>query len=135
MRPPNLTGIRQLIPPPGRVSVEAAGAPPAFWEAIGYPAAGPRAVRVDMLDRLETEMLKNAKERAATPEAALGQMIGVKPEELGVVLKGLGYTRSVAEDGAVTWRRRRNHRAKPRREKPVNTDHPFAKLRQLSGIG
>ena len=123
------------IPPPGRVSVEAAGAPPAFWEAIGYPAAGPRAVRVDMLDRLETEMLKNAKERAATPEAALGQMIGVKPEELGVVLKGLGYTRSVAEDGAVTWRRRRNHRAKPRREKPVNTDHPFAKLRQLSGIG
>ncbi|WP_448203659.1 helicase-related protein [Azospirillum sp. sgz302134] len=123
------------IPPPGRVSVEAAGAPPAFWEAIGYPAAGPRAVRVDMLDRLETEMLKNAKEGTAAAEPALGQMIGVSPDELGGVLKGLGYTRSVAEDGAVTWRRRRNHRAKPRRETPVNTDHPFAKLRQLSGIG
>ncbi|MBP2311441.1 helicase-related protein [Azospirillum soli] len=123
------------IPPPGRVSVESAGAPPAFWEAIGYPAAGPRAVRVDMLDRLETEMLKRAKEGGAVAEPALGQMIGVSPEELGGVLKGLGYTRSVAEDGAVTWRRRRGHHAKPRREKPINTDHPFAKLRQLSGTG
>ena len=123
------------IPPPGRVSVESAGAPPAFWEAIGYPAAGPRAVRVDMLDRLETEMLKRAKEGGAVAEPALGQMIGVSPEELGGVLKGLGYTRSVAEDGAVTWRRRRGHHAKPRRDKPINTDHPFAKLRQLSGTG
>ena len=31
----------------GRVSVAVDGTPPAFWEAIGYPAAGPRAVRVD----------------------------------------------------------------------------------------
>ena len=123
------------IPPPGRVSVEAAGAPPAFWEAIGYPAAGPRALRVDMLDRLETELLTAAKEGRAVTEPALAQMIGAKPDELGAVMKGLGYTRSVAEDGAVSWRRRRNPRHKPRREAPVNADHPFAKLRQLSGIG
>ncbi|UKJ74020.1 helicase-related protein [Azospirillum brasilense] len=121
------------IPPPGRVSVEATGAPPAFWEAIGYPAAGPRALRVDMLDRLETELLTAAKEGRAVAEPALAQMIGAKPDELGAVMKGLGYTRSVAEDGAVSWRRRRNPRHKPRREAPVNADHPFAKLRQLSG--
>ncbi|ALJ34139.1 MULTISPECIES: helicase-related protein [Azospirillum] len=123
------------IPPPGRVSVEATGAPPAFWEAIGYPAAGPRALRVDMLDRLETELLTAAKEGRTVAEPALAQMIGAKPDELGAVMKGLGYTRSVAEDGAVSWRRRRNPRHKPRREAPVNADHPFAKLRQLSGIG
>ncbi|WP_205215783.1 helicase-related protein [Azospirillum brasilense] len=123
------------IPPPGRVSVEATGAPPAFWEAIGYPAAGPRALRVDMLDRLETELLTAAKENRAVTEPALAQMIGAKPDELGAVMKGLGYTRSVGEDGAVSWRRRRNPRHKPRREAPVNADHPFAKLRQLSGIG
>ncbi|WP_186464849.1 helicase-related protein [Azospirillum brasilense] len=123
------------IPPPGRVSVEATGAPPAFWDAIGYPAAGPRALRVDMLDRLETELLTAAKEGRAVAEPALAQMIGAKPDELGAVMKGLGYTRSVAEDGAVSWRRRRNPRHKPRREAPVNADHPFAKLRQLSGIG
>ncbi|WP_188258803.1 helicase-related protein [Azospirillum tabaci] len=123
------------IPPPGRVSVEATGAPPAFWEAIGYPAAGPRALRVDMLDRLETELLTAAKEGRAVAEPALAQMIGAKPDELEAVMKGLGYTRSVAEDGAVSWRRRRNPRHKPRREAPVNADHPFAKLRQLSGIG
>ncbi|MBY3754166.1 helicase-related protein [Azospirillum formosense] len=121
------------IPPPGRVSVEATGAPPAFWDAIGYPEAGPRALRVDMLDRLETELLTAAKEGRAVAEPALAQMIGAKPEELGAVMKGLGYTRSVAEDGAVSWRRRRNPRHKPRREAPVNADHPFAKLRQLSG--
>ncbi|MDQ2104972.1 helicase-related protein [Azospirillum isscasi] len=121
------------IPPPGRVSVEATGAPPAFWEAIGYPAAGPRALRVDMLDRLETELLTAAKEGRAVAEPALAQMIGAKPDELGAVMKGLGYTRSVAEDGAVSWRRRRNPRPRPRREAPVNADHPFAKLRQLSG--
>ncbi|WP_174436836.1 helicase-related protein [Azospirillum brasilense] len=123
------------IPPPGRVSVEATGAPPAFWDAIGYPAAGPRALRVDMLDRLETELLTAAKEGRTVAEPALAQMIGAKPDELGAVMKGLGYTRSVAEDGAVSWRRRRNPRHKPRREAPVNADHPFAKLRQLSGIG
>ncbi|MFC5355711.1 helicase-related protein [Azospirillum himalayense] len=121
------------IPPPGRVSVEATGAPPAFWEAIGYPAAGPRALRVDMLDRLETELLTAAKEGRAVAEPVLAQMIGAKPDELEAVMKGLGYTRSVAEDGAVSWRRRRNPRHKPRREAPVNADHPFAKLRQLSG--
>ena len=127
------------IPPPGRVSVEAAGAPPAFWEAIGYPAAGPRAVRVDMLDRLETELLKRAKEGprdgGAAADPALAQMIGVTPEELAGVLKGLGYARAVAEDGTVAWRRRRGPAARARREKPVSTDHPFAKLRQLSGTG
>ncbi|AWK87812.1 helicase-related protein [Azospirillum thermophilum] len=128
------------VPPPGRVSVEAAperegGPPPAFWEAIGYPLAGGRAVRVDMLDRLETEMLKHAKDGAPLTEPALGQMIGVSPDELGGVLKGMGYSRSVAQDGAVTWRRRRGPQSRPRRETPANADHPFAKLRQLSGMG
>ncbi|CAO3414829.1 helicase-related protein [Azospirillum doebereinerae] len=127
------------VPPPGRVSVEATGAPPAFWEAIGYPPAGGRALRVDMLDRLETELLTLAraggKAGAVVREVALGQKIGVSAEELGAVLSGLGYTRSVAEDGTVTWRRgRRPPGPRPRREGPANADHPFAKLRQLSGM-
>jgi len=127
------------VPPPGRVSVEAAGAPPAFWEAIGYPPAGGRALRVDMLDRLETELLTLAKAGgkagAVVREVALGQKIGVSAEELGAVLTGLGYARSVAEDGTVTWRRgRRPPGPRPRRESPANADHPFAKLRQLSGM-
>ncbi|WP_325169346.1 helicase-related protein [Azospirillum agricola] len=122
------------LPPPGRVSVEAAGAPPAFWEAIGYPPAGGRALRVDMLDRLETELLTLGKSGAPVSEVALGQRIGVSAEELGAVLTGLGYARSVAEDGAVTWRRRRPQGPRPRRGTPANADHPFAKLRQLSGM-
>ncbi|WP_298374926.1 helicase-related protein [Azospirillum sp.] len=132
------------LPPPGRVSVTASGAPPAFWEAIGYPVASGktgdqkggegRALRVDMLDRLETEMLTLAKSGASAPEVVLGQRVGLSAEELAGVLTGLGYARSVAEDGAVTWKRRRPSATKPRRDRaPVNADHPFAKLRQLSG--
>ncbi|HYH19312.1 MAG TPA: helicase-related protein [Azospirillum sp.] len=124
-------------PPAGRVSVAAEpGVPATFWEAIGYPLVGPCAVRVDMLDRLETEMLKQAREGTATPEPALAQIIGIGAEHLAAVLGGLGYTRTVAEDGAVTWRRRRNRGPqppKPRRHKPPASDHPFAKLRQLQG--
>ncbi len=149
---PGAVGLRALLwtvhqgrelpapaPPPGRVSVAAGGAPPAFWEAIGYPAVGPRAVRVDMLDRLEVEMMKQSKgEAPPSPEPALAQIIGVGAEELHGVLAVLGYTRSVAEDGAVTWRRRRAQRAqapRPSKTPTANADHPFAKLRQLHGAG
>ena len=41
------------LPPTGRVSVPAdAGIDPAYYTAISFPVAGPRAIRVDMLDRL-----------------------------------------------------------------------------------
>ena len=136
------------IPPPGRVSVEAlrakegpvkdGGAPPAFWEAIGYPLAGSRALRVDMLDRLETELLTASRANTPIREVALGQRVGLSAEELGAVLTGLGYVRAEGEDGAVTWKRKRPSRQqqanRQRREKPTNEDHPFAKLRQLSGM-
>ncbi|ALG70207.1 disulfide oxidoreductase [Azospirillum thiophilum] len=132
------------VPPPGRVSVEAAsgkegpvkegGAPPAFWEAIGYPLAGGRALRVDMLDRLETELLTAAKASAPVREVALGQRVGLSAEELGAVLGGLGYVRMVAEDGAVSWKRKRPPGPRTRRETPTSEDHPFAKLRLLSGM-
>ncbi|WP_042693410.1 helicase-related protein [Azospirillum sp. B506] len=132
------------IPPPGRVSVEAplgkegpvkeGGAPPGFWEAIGYPLAGGRALRVDMLDRLETELLTASKANAPIRDVALGQRVGLSAEELGAVLTGLGYVRAEGEDGAVTWKRRRPQGNRQRREKPTNEDHPFAKLRQLSGM-
>ncbi len=131
------------IPPPGRVSVEAppvkdGGAPPAFWEAIGYPLAGGRALRVDMLDRLETELLTASKANAPIREVALGQRVGLSAEELGAVLSGLGYVRAEGEDGAVAWKRKRpqgqRQGNRQRRERPTNEDHPFAKLRQLSGM-
>ena len=45
--------------------------------------------------------------------------------------------RIVAEDGAVAWKRKRPSRQqgnRQRRERPTNEDHPFAKLRPLSGM-
>ncbi|MFD1626501.1 helicase-related protein [Azospirillum griseum] len=142
------------LPPPGRVAVDPADAPPAFWEAIGYPLpgktmpgktmpgkGGARALRVDMLDRLETELLGLVKTNAPVREVALGQRVGLSAEEVAAVLTGLGYTRAEAEDGAVTWKRRRptgptpggKGGGKANGRAAVNPDHPFAKLRQLTG--
>ncbi|NYZ16011.1 disulfide oxidoreductase [Azospirillum sp. RWY-5-1] len=126
------------VPAPGRVSVPADPTVPAgFWEAIGYPAAGPLAVRVDMLDRLEHTMMERAKPAApdAPPPPPLGPLLGVAEEEAEAVLGAIGYTRHVAEDGAVTWSRRRPAPRRDRRHKPAAPDHPFAKLRQLQGTG
>ncbi|MGQ9364823.1 helicase-related protein [Azospirillum sp. ST 5-10] len=127
-------------PPPGRVSVVAQPAeggtswPAGFWEAIGYPLAGPRAVRVDMLDRLEVELVK-ARDGVLPAEAVLAQIIGTGAEELAEVLAALGYARAVAADGTVSWRRRRPARPRPRRETAPSADHPFAKLRHFQGAG
>ncbi len=129
-------GLPAPAPPPGRVAVTAASAPPAFWEAIGYPIAGGWAVRVDMLDRLEVEMMRQSKgETPLLPEPALAQIIGVGVDDLQSVLSGLGYRRSVAEDGAVSWRWRPHRHHHPNHAAPPATqaDHPFAKLRQLQG--
>ncbi len=125
-------------PPPGRVSVAAAGGgtppyPAAFWEAIGYPLVGPRAVRVDMLDRLEVELVK-ARDGVLPPEATLAQIIGTGAGELAEVLTALGYRRTETGDGTVTWRRRPG-RNRPRAAKPPRADHPFAKLRHFQGAG
>lgn len=123
------------VPAAGRVSVMAEGAPAVFWEAIGYPVAGPRAIRMDMLDRLETEMLKGVRgEGEVMTEPALARLIGIAVEDLGEVLKGLGYKRSVSADGMASWRRRPRQAPRVKQGEPVNLDHPFAKLRQLSRL-
>ncbi|HYD31337.1 MAG TPA: helicase-related protein [Azospirillaceae bacterium] len=113
------------VPPPGRVSLPRTdAAPPAFWEAIGYPAAGPRAVRVDMLDRLECDL-------HAKPEEALAQLVGCSLEELDAVISGLGYRRKVAEDGAVSYRRSKPAKTERHRKGRGAPDSPFAKLREI----
>jgi ATP-dependent RNA helicase SUPV3L1/SUV3 len=118
------------LPAAGRVSFIADPAWPAdYWAALGYPLAGPRAVRADMLERFERLVLDKA------APAASARLLALPVGELDGVLEGLGYVRHVGEDGAAAWRMGRATQRRPIKDrkpaKPLSPDHPFAALAQL----
>jgi ATP-dependent RNA helicase SUPV3L1/SUV3 len=128
-------------PPAGRVSVATDAVPPDFWEAVGYPPMGPRALRADILERLERELYKRSAEGPLTLAPELAQMIGSTADDLEGVLAAMGYRRREGEGGAVTWQRarppRRGEKHRGKREKPPakpHADSPFAKLKQIEFI-
>jgi ATP-dependent RNA helicase SUPV3L1/SUV3 len=132
-------GAALAVPPPGRVAVPAASLPPGCAEAIGFRIVGPVAIRVDRLEQLAAALRQAAQTAGGfvlNPEWS--QWIGVKLAELPAIVAALGY-RGVAEDGVLRFaplprRARRNGAGRPAPAKPVASDHPFAKLREL-GFG
>jgi ATP-dependent RNA helicase SUPV3L1/SUV3 len=73
-------------PERGAVSfVPSRGLPRAALAAIGYPVVGPRAIRVDVLDRLVTEL-----DAGPPDEPKLASWIGATTPELRKVLRQLG---------------------------------------------
>jgi ATP-dependent RNA helicase SUPV3L1/SUV3 len=126
------------LPPPGRVSIPVAGIDPAYYTAIGYPVAGPRAVRIDMLDRLVARLHRMTVKGAMPPDPTIAQVLGCGKEEADAVLLALGWGRR-EEEGVVTYRRQRPPRApqtaQSRRRVPPLGDgdrSPFAILKQLA---
>ncbi len=115
------------VPPAGRVSMVAdPRLPAACYAAIGYPLVGAWAIRSDILDRFETGI---------TSGAPFGRIIGVGEAEVPEVLAALGYRKAVGADGGEVWRARPAVRtARPRPAHPAGADsqHPFAKLRELA---
>jgi ATP-dependent RNA helicase SUPV3L1/SUV3 len=123
-------------PPPGRVSIAAdAEIDPAYYTAIGYPVAGPRAIRVDMLDRLIARLRRQTVEGVMPPDPTIAQVLGCGKDAADQVLAALGWDRQEA-DGVVTYRRQKQAsltRMRPRRPSPQPSDDrsPFAVLKQL----
>jgi ATP-dependent RNA helicase SUPV3L1/SUV3 len=74
----------------------------AFYAACGYQAAGPRAVRVDRLDRVAAAASRLSREGPFAVPAELAPMLGCPPREVPAVLAALGY---VERDGRFAWRR------------------------------
>ncbi len=82
-------------------------APEEFYRAYGYHVCGPRAVRIDMLERLADHIRpllswRSSPDGAAPPKGATGDgaftatpdmmsLLGCSPDELGGVLKSLGF--------------------------------------------
>jgi ATP-dependent RNA helicase SUPV3L1/SUV3 len=111
-------------PRPGLTSVPAdAGVPEAYYRVVGYHVCGPRAVRVDMLERLAdlirplTAWRANAESPSLPPKGASGNggfiiipemmsIMGCGADELGNVLRSLGFwverRRKAAAPAAVT---------------------------------
>jgi ATP-dependent RNA helicase SUPV3L1/SUV3 len=126
------------LPLPGRVSMAVEpGLDPAYYTAIGYPAVGPRAIRVDMLDRLLARLERATVKGAMPPDATIAPVLGCAREEADQVLLALGWARQEEED-VVIYRRRRpalplSGRTRRRVVRPGDDDRsPFAVLKQLA---
>lgn len=79
-------------PPPGLVTVPALeNAPKGYYARAGYRLAGPRAIRIDMLERL-ADMLRPLDARGgfeATPDML--SISGLTLEQFSGLMQGLGY--------------------------------------------
>ncbi len=101
-------------PPPGLVTVPSdKAAVPGYYAMAGYRAAGERAIRIDMLERL-ADMLRDQDSRGGFEGTAdMLSITGMTLEQFADLMTGLGYK---AEKG---------ERAKVKATKPV-TDAPKA---------
>jgi ATP-dependent RNA helicase SUPV3L1/SUV3 len=129
------------LPARGRVSMPVDPAiDPDYYAAIGFPAVGPRAIRIDMLDRLMARLKRETVRGAMPPDATIAPVLGCGKDEADAVLLALGWGRQEV-DGVVTYRRQRPLPApgappRPRREPSwADREHsPFAVLKQLSVV-
>ena len=129
------TRQEQLVgpPAPGLTSFAQGAEPEAFLQAAGFRVFAGRAIRLDMLERLEDE-LEKAAAGGLSAEASLPKLVsllGAGNDEGKTVLAALGW-RMVTVDGApAVWRKAREKRRRPPQEKAPLPDSPFASLAQL----
>jgi ATP-dependent RNA helicase SUPV3L1/SUV3 len=109
------TAEQTPLPAQGNVSVKlSADAPRNFYFALGFPvfmgAAEPIAVRIDMIERVNSAVYDKAVEGIYTFDPALASTIGTSVEALQTVLHGLGFryeekteepNKTIAEENAV----------------------------------
>jgi ATP-dependent RNA helicase SUPV3L1/SUV3 len=127
-RQPQLPGP----PAPGLTSFAPAGEPREFLHAAGFALIGGRAIRFDMLERLETELDQAAMNGAdaATILPKLVSLLGTGNDEAKAVLAALGWRLIEVTDASPVWRKRKE---KPRKAPPAQSrpHSPFAGLKEL----
>lgn len=79
-------GIVSYIPQPGTAPIE-------FYQAIGYPLYGPRAIRVDMLDRLVGSVYDTAEKGVFQAKHGMAEWLGCPIPDLYAVLEAMGHTK------------------------------------------
>ncbi|WP_145734935.1 helicase-related protein [Nitrospirillum pindoramense] len=140
-------GMPVAVPAPGRVTLPVGDLPPDFLAAIGYIPLGARAIRVDMVDRLEKSLADRAKAGPLTVVDDLVLSLGVPRAEVPSLMSALGYRlgQPKAEGEPAPWLRRRPKTTRvPAPAKAVRgkagaapaqpvpaSDNPFSILRTL----
>ncbi len=65
----------------------------AFYQSIGYPVYGPRAVRIDMLDRVISAVYDSAKDGKFQARHDMAEWLGCSIEDLYAVLSAMGHSK------------------------------------------
>ena len=127
-------GREALAEPPasGRVSVPAdPSMPEDLLRAGGCRRIGARVYRIDMIDRLAAQAMGAAKRGPIAPDHRMMSMLGCGAEELGEVLKTLGY-KPRTKDGETRYHfQAPRKRRRPKGEETKSTG-AFA---ALDGLG
>lgn len=81
------------VPGNGTTSVSIAGkeVDPLYYRTIGYPVYGPRAVRVDMLDRVIGCIYDNAKSGQFQAKHEMAEWMGCSIPDLYAILEAMGH--------------------------------------------
>ena len=123
------------LPRPGLTSfVNDTDAPEGFFAAAGFRVVSGRAIRLDMLERLEDPLEKGILD-GATAEALMPKLVsllGCGNDELREILTELGWRAASVAGGHSVWRRTGKREA-PLRDRPVRKDSPFSELAELIG--
>ena len=126
------------LPPPGQVALSPPAWPAGFAAAMGWVAAGPVLLRLDIAERVAADLAWAARARPAPLPPDLCPRLSVRAELLPAVLRGLGFRvrpAAVLADGqfgppapamVTPLRRRRAELAEP-----AETSGPFAALAEL----
>lgn len=82
------------LPPEGVVSFKVEDPEafdPVFMQTIGYPIFGPKAIRIDMLDRVIVDIYDSAKDWEFTAKHQYAEWLGSNIEDLYVILEAMGH--------------------------------------------
>ncbi len=127
------------LPAPGVVAMPAPQDwPDGFAAALGWVAAGPMLVRLDIAERVAAELTWNSRRRPTPVPADLASRLSVRSEVLPAVLHGLGFRLLPAAklDAAqfgppAPALMAPQRRAPARKPPPARHDSPFAALAAL----
>ncbi len=110
------------------------------YSAAGFQRCGPRAVRIDMLERL-ADVIREARETSKTRDfemsPAMTSLLGCSVQDLRGVLSSLGFKRvkkgpDPEKAEGERWAKRRTAPARPRPQPDITpVDTPFAALQAL----
>jgi ATP-dependent RNA helicase SUPV3L1/SUV3 len=125
-------------PSPGRISFPASGHHRGFYELLGYPVVGPRAIRVNRLEDLANALRQRARSGAAVLDHPLAQIAGLPTDELPAIVAALGYPIE-RRDGKVFYGLRKTGprsvgkmRRRATRHPLAPSEGPFSRLRDLT---